>query len=381
MKVRKLDRTAKGRRRIEWVLDYYEGPRRVRQWHRSKAAAEAAADQIKHQHRQAGQAWIDLSPEERNDLMALVGEAKRENVTLRAVWQSHRDGKLNAVPQNRKTLRQALSETVTAKEGENLRPRYLVELENYLEKFIAGREEQFIDRITVAEIEKWFDGRGEALSTRRSNLGRLSAMFDVCWRRNYIPENPCLKVTVPKLDQKPPAILTPEEADKLLSVCRSSYPKMLPWLALGLFAGVRPEEVEKLTWGDVDMTQGQVKVAAETSKTRTRRIVPLHATAMSWLKVCKPGNPSSPIAPGKTALRRWRRKLKEAAQIEWVQDILRHTAASYLMQLHQDAPRVAFWLGNSPRILLTKYNNVVTPDQCKAFWALTPRRLKKGRGR
>jgi hypothetical protein len=37
----------------------------------------------------------------------------------------------------------------------------------------------FVDRIGVAEINQWFADRGEAISTRKSNLGRLGSMFDV----------------------------------------------------------------------------------------------------------------------------------------------------------------------------------------------------------
>jgi hypothetical protein len=78
-------------------------------------------------------------------------------------------------------------------------------------------------------------------------------------------------------------------------------------------------------------------------------------------------------------LRRHRRALRDATGIEWVQDILRHTAASYLLQQHQDAPLVAHWLGNSARILESKYKNIVTPQECKQFWALTPQAVQKAK--
>ena len=234
----------------------------------------------------------------------------------------------------------------------------------------------FVDRVTVADVEKWFDERGEALTTRRSNLGRLSAMFDVCWRTWLHKENVCMKITPPKLDEVPPAILTPEQAKTLLAICRKKHPRMVPWLVLGMFAGIRPEEIEKLTWGDVDMRQAHVTIEAAASKVRRRRIAPLPDLAVQWLKTCKPGKPADLIAPDKTTLRRHRRKLKDAAKVEWVQDILRHSAASYLLQKHQDPARVAHWLGHSPRTLETKYKNIVNPDQCKAFWALTPKAVK-----
>jgi hypothetical protein len=98
----------------------------------------------------------------------------------------------------------------------------------------------------------------------------------------------------------------------------------------------------------------------------------LHATAVAWLRECKPGKPEDEIAPTKTPLRRARTALAEQAKVEWAHDLLRHTAASYLLALHHDAGKVASWLGNSARVLETRYKELVKPDACAAFWALTP---------
>jgi integrase len=151
---------------------------------------------------------------------------------------------------------------------------------------------------------------------------------------------------------------------------------MLAWLALGLFAGVRPEEIEKTTWADMDIKGKHVKIEAAASKVRRRRIVPLNDVALAWLKLVKVGKPDQMVAPEKSSLRRYRRAMATAAKVEWVQDILRHSAASYLLQLHQDPTKVAHWLGHSPRTLETKYKNIVTPGDCKKFWALTPKAVK-----
>jgi integrase len=379
MKVRKLDRRKNGYKRVEWILDYYEGKKRIRKWFKSKADADAAADELKQQHKHAGKSWLELTPEERNDLMLVFADAKRENVTLRQVWTAYKTGKLDTAPLQRRTLKQAIEETIAARTAENLRERYVGELENYLEKFAAGRNEMFIDRVTVADIEQWFDARKEALSTRKSNLGRLSSMFDVCWRRGYCKENPCARITPPKLDESVPVILSVAQAESLLRECRKTSPNLIPWLTLGMFCGVRPEEIEKLKWADMDMKHKRITVDAAASKVRRRRTVPLDATALAWLKTCQNGTPEEFIAPEKTTLRRQRRALRDATGIEWVQDILRHTAASYLLQLHQDAPKVAHWLGNSARILESKYKNIVTPTECKKFWKLTPDNVKENK--
>lgn len=126
----------------------------------------------------------------------------------------------------------------------------------------------------------------------------------------------------------------------------------------------------------MDTKERHVKIEAAASKVRRRRIVPLNDTALAWLKTVKAGKAGELVAPEKSSLRRYRRAMANAAKVEWVQDILRHTAASYLLQQHEDATKVAHWLGHSPRTLETKYKNIVTPDDCKKFWALTPKIVK-----
>jgi hypothetical protein len=54
----------------------------------------------------------------------------------------------------------------------------------------------------------------------------------------------------------------------------------------------------------------------------------------------------------------------------WHQDILRHTAGSYLLALIGDVGKVATMMGNSPNILLNHYVEPVTQADCAAFWNL-----------
>src|SRR6188474_1559333 len=103
MKVRCLDRRDKGYSKLEWLLDYYEGPKRIRKWYKSKAQAEAAMADLKQQHRETGQSWVQLSPEDRNGLMSIYAEAKREGIALRTVWEAYKTGKLDAAPMKRRT--------------------------------------------------------------------------------------------------------------------------------------------------------------------------------------------------------------------------------------------------------------------------------------
>ena len=384
MKIRKLDRRGKGYTRIEWVLDYYEGPKRIRKFFYSKGDAEAAMDDVKSQHKHAGQTWIDLTPEERNDLMLVVSEARQRKVTVRQVWEAYRNGKLDATPMQRCTLANAIAETIEWRRGENLRDRYLKELEAYLKRFASGRSEVFIDSIGVADIQQWFAGRNEALSTQRANMGRLGSMFDVAWKKGYIKENPCLKLPTIKIRKEAPVIFTPAQTRILLHTAVSGAKQRagtLPYLVIGTFVGVRPEEMEALKWRDLDLKHATLRIDVAASKVSKRRIVTLHPTALEWLKRCKQGKADEFILPSAETLKRIRKEFRAALKVEWsskLQDVMRHTAGSYLLALHGNANEVANMLGNSARTLEKDYKQLVNKTDCTAFWALTPNAIRKG---
>jgi integrase len=138
-----------------------------------------------------------------------------------------------------------------------------------------------------------------------------------------------------------------------------------PYLILGMYAGIRPEELMRLDWSAVDLVTKTVKVDG---KTRRRRIVPLEPKAVNLLASFPLR--TGPIATSYSIVRRIKHK---AAAIlgfkDWPHDVLRHTAASYLLALYGDAGKVSTMLGNSSAILLTHYHEPVSKADCERFWA------------
>jgi integrase len=262
------------------------------------------------------------------------------------------------------TLNEAIATMMRAKSIANLRPQYLKGLSRYLRQFAAGRECVPVSSLDVCAVEAWFAERGERVATMASNIGRLSSLFSFCERRGWISRNPCRMLERPRFDRKPPRILTPSEAHRLLSVVRQRRPHMLPFFVLAMLAGVRPDEISRLSWESVDRDRGLVTIDAAASKVRRRRIVHLEPCALALLK-----------RGGRLPVSRATRKRYQAfgcavlGLTDWPQDLLRHTAASYLLALHRDAGRVALSLGNSPGILLRHYQELVTPEACAEFWA------------
>ncbi len=86
---------------------------------------------------------------------------------------------------------------------------------------------------------------------------------------------------------------------------------LLASFALGLLAVIRPEELGRLKWADVDLQRRWVTTDVSASKVRRRRIVELHPTAALWLQSCALVTPEEceafwAILPKKTqAKSRW----------------------------------------------------------------------------
>jgi len=259
---------------------------------------------------------------------------------------------------------QAARELIAAKTAANRRPRYVTSLRYYLAQFSKGRENLPLENFTPAEIEAWLN-RYPGAYARQTWLNRLSTLFSFAVRRGYLLANPCVRIERVSVDRPPPLILTPGQAQTALRV----IPALArPYFILGLFAGIRPEEIERMDWSQIDLVTKTVRVDG---KTRQRRIVPLEPRAVELLNGCvlKRG----PVAPAHITLCRVKRKVRNALGLKkWPQDLLRHTAASYLLALHGDAGRVATRLGNSPAVLLTHYHEPVTAADCAEFWAVCP---------
>jgi integrase len=260
------------------------------------------------------------------------------------------------------TIASAIEELIAAKAAANRRERYTKSLRYYLEQFAAGREQAPLASFTFADVESWMQKFPSAW-TRQTWLNRLSTLFSFAVRRGHISANPCDRVERVTADRCPPKILSPAQADLLLSI----VPMMCrPYLILGLFAGIRPEETMRLDWSAVNLETKTVRVEG---KTRRRRIVPLEPRAVALLAGCPLQR--GPVSPSHSTVRRFKERARgNLGLARWPQDVLRHTAASYLLALHKDAGKVATTLGNSSAVLLSHYHEPVTDGDCALFWSV-----------
>ena len=174
-------------------------------------------------------------------------------------------------------------------------------------------------------------------------------------RRGYCLENPAQKTSQAKVVDKPPGILMPEQCVGLLEAACS---EILPAIALGLFAGLRPEsEVWRLDWRDLDLEAGLIRIEAAKTKSARYRLVEMSENLKLWLLPYR--KPSGPISPSGDRyhylLQSARKSATEAAIkagkpeqgiVKWPADALRHCYGSYHYAKFQDPGKTMVQMGH-----------------------------------
>ena len=69
-----------------------------------------------------------------------------------------------------------------------------------------------------------------------------------------------MELPKPILDDRPPGILSPSNAIKLLQKAAEDDSELLPLVAIQLFAGLRRSEVCALDWSEIDLSEKHLEV-------------------------------------------------------------------------------------------------------------------------
>ena len=195
-------------------------------------------------------------------------------------------------------------------------------------------------------------------------------------KKDWAKENVSQKIDFSETPNKEVEILTNQQVARLLVVCRKHYPQDIPYLCIGLFAGVRPEELIRMEWGMVRLEENHILLPADVTKTGRRRVIDIEPALKSWLAlhIENGGNAKGPIVES-TNLRSRLRSLREKAKItKWPQDGMRHTYASNFMAMHENVDRLLLNMGHtSTQMLWEHYHQAVLKKHAQRFWQLCPK--------
>ena len=71
-------------------------------------------------------------------------------------------------------------------------------------------------------------------------IAKIGPFLNWCVGMGVAIKTPLKAVMLPKSDQLEPCIFNPEDVRRLMEVTFDLNPSMLPYLFLGIFAGIRP---------------------------------------------------------------------------------------------------------------------------------------------
>lgn len=375
--------------------------KRIQKTFPTQEAAETYAASIRLTHANSGTNAFVLSDGQRDDarlaLEALAKAGVRES--LQAVAEFYLLH--NRPPAGTITLEDLRNKYLENRSRAGLRPRSLADLEARTKQFttaIGGKK--LVQQISETEVETYLNRAGISELNRKNDFASIRSLFEFAMRpRDYrgrktrreapitgwIARNPVYGVHLPPVPDSEPAVLSADSAKALL---RAAYETRLhpaakfhpdrigalPEVVLGLFAGLRPSEIHRLQWRDIELGEAKGNVNVRVSKNRAGvRNIDLSEVAVQWLLLCP--NRTGPVHIAKNFRRRWSR-LKERAEIdEWPQDVLRHTFASVHFRLNMDAGRTRAALGHSTSetgTLFAHYRALMTESEARAILELTP---------
>ncbi|MSS72987.1 MAG: hypothetical protein EXS64_16065 [Candidatus Latescibacteria bacterium] len=124
---------------------------------------------------------------------------------------------------------------------------------------------RYLKEITPRLVEDFKTEKVKTLKPSSVNeyLSVLSAMFSLAVKWEHVKDSPMKQVKRLRLDATEPPALSATDANRLLDACREDR-DLYTFTALGLNTGMRISEIINLTWADVDLQRGVVKVRPKT---------------------------------------------------------------------------------------------------------------------
>ncbi len=378
----------------KWRVDWVEGGKYKRKGFKTKVAAEEWKDAREAELQEHGVQAANLTATERAAVVELrsaleeVGLSVREALSI-AIAQRRRE-------QSSCTMAELLERVVSARERAGQSASHIRDLRSKLGRFSEKFGVRSVATITADEIGSWIHGLALAPASVNSYRRILVVAFNDAISGGFIEEgkNPAMKVKQSKVVEGEVGILTPKQAEALLGAADA---EILPAIAIGLFCGLRAAELQRLDWEEVRLDLGHVRVKASKAKSARNRIVPISENLRAWIAPHAKAN--GPVWPANG------RKLFEAARLavgfgspkevaksekakeknpekkvllEWPDNALRHSFATYHLAHHKNAAELALHMGHtSPALIFAHYREVVSDADGAAYWRLRPKPVKK----
>ena len=203
---------------------------------------------------QFGHAAFTLTAKQRNDATRAIGLLASYSLTLEEAAKLA----ISHIPRLREkttvTMLRKLFLSAPGRRKSQLtkrRPHTLLSLRWRTARFEKTFGALDVSTINTGQIKDWIASLGKQSPVSLNNFRRaLHAMFSFATMEGYCASNPVANVALYSVPDKTPAILSIAQAAKLIAVAAETEAKLglLGYITLGLFAGLRRTEIDRLDW-------------------------------------------------------------------------------------------------------------------------------------
>ena len=350
---------------LKFVVNYRDAGKRKRAFFETKAEADTFAGNRNIELKNSGREGAEFPTALRVMAQNAVEQLKPFGKTISDAVV-HYVAHLKASEKSC-TAVQLVKELLAAKEKDGASQRHLDDLRSRLNIFAANFDGQPVATITSAEIDDWLRSLNVKAATRNHYRRLIVLAFNYAVKRGYATDNTAKKTDKAKERGSDIGILNVPQAAQLLE---NAAPEILPYIAIGLFAGLRRAELERLDWSEIDFESGLIEVKAAKSKTAQRRFVTMQPNLREWLLPV--GKHKGNVTPEDFNIQFVRARC--AARItDWPDNALRHSFASYHLAHFKNAAATALELGHhDSRITFAHYRELVKPKEAERYWSIRP---------
>jgi len=300
------------------------------------------------------------------------------------------------------TAEKCLTEFLNKKTFLGKSPRYVGDLRKKVNAFLRSLpkgEKTEMKHIATLDIKNYLDqlksGQIDRDNHERNIGGWIRWAAFAGWTGISMPPKPPKGSKARKNKKGVAKIYHPHEVASLLrAAVESGEWTILSALAVGLFAGIRPEaefykkineensgmkKLVTLKWEDFH--EEGIDISAELAKTRNPRVVPIQPVLDQWISFIREkrgGTLTGPVTYSNfiSDLAAWKKINLPKLKLMWHHDVLRHCFGTYRLCTVKSLSVLAEEMGNSPAIIEDHYKNwTIRQSQAIEFWGLTPDKI------
>ena len=339
---------------------------RVRKNYGSLEDAKVGIDQHEELTEKIGRRAKQLTDEKLHDaaeaFVVLDGRTSLKDAAQ--FWVNH-----HKIDGENKTVRDLVDAYEEDRRKSNRRPDTIRDILSHLTPLAETMEVIPANHVSTEDLKRWMKTQNGGASTKKKRRRHLVGLFNFGVEEKFCTTNPAVDIKVRDRGEgkTKPHVLPVKDVEKIMQHTETKEAGMIPYMALTIFAGVRPAEAQRLDWKDIDIARSEVFISDAVSKTHDERYVPLEPNALAWIMPY--ADTSGPVFFS----RRKFEKIREKANVRWEHDCARHSYGSYHLAAFDNAGRTAENMGHKGLGMLFKhYRRAVRKEDAEQFWQIMP---------